>query len=191
VVEAKAMWKGPAMDLLRQVYEETQHQDRIEACGYRSATWRILRELKSINGAKMMAGESAITAAPFFESADGYLVQGNPKDKGKQAFLEHSRCIFMGRCKDSKRERDSRAETSGGKHVARARSWWKRGDVSEFAAQTNMECWVHQDIILDDDKAHQSVKEAWGHEDDKDELEIELQGLERQFWLRTEEGRLG
>jgi hypothetical protein len=69
VVEAKAMWKGPAMDLLRQVYEETQHQDRIEACGYRSATWRILRELKSSNGAKMMAGESAITAAPFFESA--------------------------------------------------------------------------------------------------------------------------
>ena len=54
-----------------------------------------------------------------------------------------------------------------------------------------MECWVHQDIILDDDKAHQSVKEAWGHEDDKDELEIELQGLERQFWLGTEAGRLG
>jgi len=35
------------------------------------------------------------------------------------------------------------------------------------------------------------VKEAWGHEDDKDELEIELQGLERQFWLGTEAGRLG
>ena len=42
-----------------------------------------------------------------------------------------------------------------------------------------MECWVHQDTILDDDKAHQSVKEAWEHEDDKDELKIELQGLER------------
>jgi hypothetical protein len=54
-----------------------------------------------------------------------------------------------------------------------------------------MECWVHQDIILDDDKAHQSVKEAWEHKDDKDELKIELQGLERQFWLGTEAGRLG
>ncbi len=35
------------------------------------------------------------------------------------------------------------------------------------AAKTNIECWVHQDIILDNDKAHQSVKEAWEHEDDR------------------------
>ena len=105
-------------------------------------------------------------------------MQGNPKDKGKQAFLEHSRCIFTGRCKDSKGERDSRAETSGGKHVARARSWWKRGDVSACAAHTNMECWGQQDIILDE-KEHQSVKEAWEPEDDKDKLKKELQGLEK------------
>jgi hypothetical protein len=32
---------------------------------------------------------------------------------------------------------------------------------------------------MDDDKAHQSVNEAWEHEDDKDELKIELQGSER------------
>jgi hypothetical protein len=76
-------------------------------------------------------------------------------------------------------------------HVTRARSWWKRGDVSACAAQTNMECWVHHDTILDDDKAHQSLKEAWEHEDNNDELKIELQGLGRQFWLGTEAGRLG
>jgi ribonuclease HI len=43
----------------------------------------------------------------------------------------------------------------------------------------------------DDDKAHQSAKEAWEDEDDKDELNMNLQGLERQFWLGTEAGRLG
>jgi hypothetical protein len=85
----------------------------------------------------------------------------------------------MHQCKESKRDRDSREETSGGKHVTRARSWWKRGDVSACAAQTNMECWVHQDIILDDDKAHQSVKEAWEHEDDKDELKIDLPAVSK------------
>jgi hypothetical protein len=37
-----------------------------------------------------------------------------------------------------------------------------------------MECWVHQDIILDDDKAHESLKETWEHEDDKDKLKIDL-----------------
>ena len=53
-----------------------------------------------------------------------------------------------------------------------------------------MECWVHHYAILDDDKANQSLKEAWEHEDNKDELKIELQGLERQFWLGTQEGSL-
>ena len=108
-----------------------------------------------------------------------YLVQGHPKDKGERAFREHSRCIFAVRCKESKRDRDSRQEASGGKHVTRARSWWKRGDVSACAAHTNMECWGQQDIILDDEKEHQSVKEAWEPEDDKDKLKKELQGLEK------------
>jgi hypothetical protein len=71
-----AMWQGPSLDLLRQEYEETQHQDRRGPVATQSvwlqvsvATWRILRALKSINEAKVMVGESAITAAPFFESA--------------------------------------------------------------------------------------------------------------------------
>jgi hypothetical protein len=53
-----------------------------------------------------------------------------------------------------------------------------------------MECWVHQDIILQDDKANQSLKEAWEQEDKKDEFKIDLHGHER-FWLGTEAGHLG
>jgi hypothetical protein len=151
---------------------------------------------------KMVVGESAVTAASFFESAGrpskpfGGAQQGNKlifweKDKGEQAFREHSRRIFTGECKELKRDSDSREETSGGKHVTRARSWWKRGDVSACADQINMECWVHQDIILDDDKANQSSKEAWEQGDNKDELTKDLQGPERQFWLGTAAGRLG
>jgi hypothetical protein len=32
-----------------------------------------------------------------------------------------------------------------------------------------MGCWVHHDVILDDDKAHQIVKDAWEYENDKEE----------------------
>jgi hypothetical protein len=117
--------------------------------------------------------------------------KSNPNNKGKQQFREHSQCIFTGRCKESKRDRDHREEVSRGKHVTRVRIWWKHEDVLTCAAQTNMESWVHQDIIMDHDKAHKSVKEAWEHEEDKDKLKIELQGLERQLWLGTEAGRLG
>jgi hypothetical protein len=44
----QTMWQGPPLDLLRQVHEETQHQDCNEACGCRSPTWRVLRALKAI-----------------------------------------------------------------------------------------------------------------------------------------------
>jgi len=111
----------------------------------------------------------------------------NPKDKGEQAFREHSLCIFTGRRKESKRDKNSRKEAPGGQHVTGARNWWKRGDVSACAAQTNMKCRVYQHINLDNDKTHQSVKEAWEHADDKEKLKIELQGLERQFceWVQA------
>jgi hypothetical protein len=65
----QALWQGTPLDLLRSVFKETQRQDRIEADGYRSPTWRILRALKAVNEAKVVVGESAVTAAPFFASA--------------------------------------------------------------------------------------------------------------------------
>ena len=54
-----------------------------------------------------------------------------------------------------------------------------------------MECWVHHDTIIDDDQANQMWKETWEQDDSKVELKIDLQGLERHFWLGTEAGRLG
>ena len=54
-----------------------------------------------------------------------------------------------------------------------------------------MECWTSCNDGLDADKSRQSLKGAWEHESDKDELEVNLQGLERDFWLGTEAGRLG
>jgi hypothetical protein len=65
----QTMWQAPPLDLLRLIYEETHHQTILEARGYRSPTWRILRALKSILQANVVVGESTITAAPFFEGA--------------------------------------------------------------------------------------------------------------------------
>ena len=63
------MWQAPPLDLLRLIYEETHHQTILEASGYRSPTWCILRALQSIFQANVFVGESTITAAPFFEGA--------------------------------------------------------------------------------------------------------------------------
>ena len=65
----QTMWQAPPLDLLRLINEETHHQTILEASGYRSPTWCILRALKSIFQANVVVGESTITAAPFFEGA--------------------------------------------------------------------------------------------------------------------------
>jgi hypothetical protein len=175
----QTMCQAPPLDLLRLVHEETHHQNLLEASGYRSPTWRILRALQSIIKANAVVGESTITVAPFFEGAgrpskpfwgpqqgrkvilweglspedqekcltelqsDRHWViwcKAKPKDMATQLFREYGKCIFVGKCAKHKQVGDNQAESSGGKHVTRARSWWKRGDVDACAAQANMHC---------------------------------------------------
>jgi hypothetical protein len=108
-----------------------------------------------------------------------------------QTFREQGRCIFEGKRTRPKQANDNQEEISGGRHVVRSRSWWKRRDVDACAAQTNIQCWVHQDIILNSEQAETNMREAWEHESSKDEMNIILQGLERHFWRGTEAGWLG
>ena len=98
-----------------------------------------------------------------------------------QLFREYGKCIFVG---------ESQSESPGGKHVTRAKGWWKRGDVTACADQTNMHCWMHQDALFHDGQ-EANMREAWEHEGEKDELNIVLQGLEQHFWKGTEAGRMG
>ena len=116
--------------------------------------------------------------------------KAKPKDMPAQSFREYGKCIFVGKCKKQKQADESQAESAGGRHVTRARGWWKRGDVAACAAQTNMHCWVHQDALFNDDQAETHMREAWEHEGSKDELNIVLQGLEQHFWRGTEAGRM-
>jgi len=225
----RAMWQASPLDLLRLVHQETHVQNVLEASGYRTPTWRILRALQSICNANVVVGESLITAAPFFEGAGrpsqpfwgpqrgrkvilweglspedqvrccvdlqkdkNWVVwcKAKPKDMATQKFRAYGKCIFDGKRINPKKD-DNPEDFTGGKHVTRARSWWKRGDVSACAAQTKMQCWVPQDMIFDSEQAETNLQAAWEHEDDKDEMNITLHGLERNFWKGTEAGWLG
>ena len=53
------------LDLLRSIHEEVHLQNTLEASGYRSPTWRILRALQVCSKVKVLVGESMITTAPF------------------------------------------------------------------------------------------------------------------------------
>ena len=56
-------------DMRAFIREEVNYQEQIEADGYRSPSWRILRALKNVHGAEQLQGESAVAAPPFFRSA--------------------------------------------------------------------------------------------------------------------------
>jgi hypothetical protein len=42
----RVQWQGQPLDLLRRIHEEVHLQNTLEASGYRSPTWRILRALQ-------------------------------------------------------------------------------------------------------------------------------------------------
>jgi hypothetical protein len=50
---------------------------------------------------------------------------------------------------------------------------------------------VHQDALFNDEQVETNMREAWEHEDSKDEMNIVLQGLEQHFWKGTEAGWMG
>jgi hypothetical protein len=109
-----------------------------------------------------------------------------------QLFREYGKCIFVGKCTRQKQVGESQAESSGGKHVTRAKGWWKRGDVAACAAQTNMHCWVHQDALFNDEQAETNMREAWEHEGSKEGATTFLEklgrGMDRQTKALWEQG---
>jgi len=216
---------------VRTIHTETSHQDDLEAGGYRSPSWRLLKALQQVRGAKVCIGESAVSIAPFFDSAGRpnqpfWGDQTGPKlvlweslndnekqecltmmktetnwtvwcksktnstDAVPQAFRDFGTKVFSGKCAQSSKGNSNQKE-GGGKHVLRARGWWKRGDVSTGQIKFGMECWTSSNDTSEVDESWQPLKDAWEHDSDKDELSINLQGPERDFWLGTEAGRLG
>jgi hypothetical protein len=69
------------------IRKEVQHQELLEAAGYRSPTWRVLRSLKSLLSATQLQGESAVAAPPFFPNAGRGTVRFWGNEQGPKVFL--------------------------------------------------------------------------------------------------------
>ena len=72
------------------IRKEGEQQERLEARGYRSPTWRLLRVLQSLLSAVQLQGESAVTAPPFFLSAGRGTTRFWGKEQGPTVFLWES-----------------------------------------------------------------------------------------------------
>jgi hypothetical protein len=77
-------------DLKTFIRAEVELQERLEAMGYRSPTWRLLRALQSLLSAVQLQGESSATAPPFFFSAGRGTTKFWGKEQGPTVFLWES-----------------------------------------------------------------------------------------------------
>jgi len=75
--------EGHEQALVTTIRKETKRTKKLEEAGYRSPTWTVLRALQQIIGATRIEGEAAMSAPPFFQSADEeiYSSGGRKKDQ--------------------------------------------------------------------------------------------------------------
>jgi hypothetical protein len=71
------------------IRKEVEHQERLEAAGYRSPTWTVLRALQSLLSDTQLQGESAVAAPPFFPNASRGTIRfwGNWNEQGPTVYL--------------------------------------------------------------------------------------------------------
>ena len=79
-----------ASELRTFIRAQVDQQDRLEAMGYRSPTWRLLRALQSLLSAVQLQEESAVTSPPFFPRAGRGTIRFWGKEQGPTVFLWES-----------------------------------------------------------------------------------------------------
>ncbi len=105
------------------IRKEGEQQEHLEARGYRSPTWRLLRALQSLFSAVQLQGESAVTAPPFFPSAGRGATKFWGEEQGPTVFLWES----LG---DKEREECEKAIRERKDWVVWSRARPKKGDCT-------------------------------------------------------------
>ena len=234
-------------DLRALIHGEAAYQDKLEAAGYRSPSWRILRALQGLQAANQLQGESAVSAPPFFRSAgrgqtsfwgkpSGPTVflwesldeegkraceeavrsrkdwvvwsRTRPKQKGEQAQAHAvaGKAVFAGKVRsaqgdqqiegadelsDGELEEEQTGDEARKGGTCRRRGWWKAGNIATSACPAGMTAWVHKECTTIDQRAIMNLRQAWDCAEEKDECTVSMTGLERDYWLGSEAGRVG
>ena len=85
-------------------------------------------------------------------------------------------------------EQEKKKKRKAGQSV-RYRSWWKQGNIKIAASKNHANCWVHKDFHYTANNV-ETLREAFEASGGKDECQVRVTGIEREFWMGTEIGRL-
>ena len=91
----------------------------------------------------------------------------------------------------SKEEKNTKNESKKKAHrgqSVRYRSWWKQGNIKMAVSEDYASCWVHKDLTVIT-KQIQDLLTGARASGGKDECQVRLIGIEREYWMGTEIGR--
>jgi ribonuclease HI len=91
---------------------------------------------------------------------------------------------------DDTDEPRSDREKAGGR-ACKQRGWWERGAIETCKNSAGMTAWVHPEFATVAQESLERLEQAWNCADEKDECEVRLEGLKRNYWIGSEVGRMG
>jgi len=105
---------------------------------------------------------------------------------GKEIFFNYDET--KSKEEQNKKNRSEKSAYRG--QSARYESWWKQGNIKIAVSADHAPCWVHKDLTVPT-KQIQALLTAARASGGKDECHVRLAGIEREYWMGTDIGRLG
>jgi len=97
---------------------------------------------------------------------------------------------------DETKSKEEKNKKNGSKKKAhrgqsvRYRSWWKQSNIKMGVSEDHALCWAQKDLAVTT-KQIQALLTAARATGRKDECQVRLTGIEREYWMGTEISRLG
>jgi len=105
---------------------------------------------------------------------------------GKEIFYNNDET----KSKEEKNKKNGSKKNAHRGQSIRYRSWWKQDNIKMAMSQGHASCWAHKDFTVTT-KQIQALLTAARASGGKDECQVRLTDIEREYWMSTEIGSLG
>jgi len=113
------------------------------------------------------------------------------KGRRKSAHFELSRKEIFSNYDETKSKEEKRSKKKAQRRQnVQYRSWWKQANIKMAVSEDHASCWVHKDLTVTT-KQIQALLTAARAPGGKDEYQVQLTGIEQEYEIGTEIGRLG
>jgi hypothetical protein len=105
---------------------------------------------------------------------------------GKEIFFNYDET----KSKEEKNKKNRSTKKAHRGQSIQYRSWWKQGNIKMAMSEDHASCWIHKDPTFTATQI-QALLTAARASGGKDECQVRLTSIEREYWMGTEIGRLG